>query len=97
MLETYDLKRFGTSIVSAFGNWFTPIQAAAICVRIIDDTPYILLISNRARTRVEACLETFPEAGMREIKWISLAKAADLVGYDELATALTRLGKGFDV
>lgn len=38
---------------------------------------------------VEMCLEIFPEAGMREMKWVSLPVESETLGYAELAQILT--------
>ena len=38
--------------------------------------------------RVEAWLETFPEVGLREMKWASLPVDVGMVGYPELAQML---------
>ncbi|MQY49574.1 NUDIX domain-containing protein [Rhizobiales bacterium RZME27] len=40
---------------------------------------------------VEACLETFREEGLREMKWVNLPAAAGSVGYPELGQKLNEL------
>lgn len=51
MLAAYGFKHLRTTIAIAVDRWFTPPQAAALCLRLVDGAPQVLLISNKARTR----------------------------------------------
>jgi 8-oxo-dGTP pyrophosphatase MutT (NUDIX family) len=79
MPATHELRRIGQTLSVAIGRWFAPPQAAALCLRIVDGKPQILLVSNKAGTRwgipkghIEpgetsyqaACREAFEEAGV---------------------------------